>query len=99
MLLGKATVPALALVGFALFCAAPSCKAQEVNPDHFTATGVEPFSEHARPVVKKSVQNAQVATKTAPAPQVKDTSLTQPVGKPRKSASSSKKSAPAASGK
>lgn len=90
MLLGKATVPGLALLGFAmLFSSAPPCKAQEVNPDHFTATGVEGFSEQTQPAVKKNVHNAQVAQKSAPAPQVKQASLTEAVVHPRKSSKAS----------
>jgi len=99
MRLGKATVPGLALLGFAFFCSAPSCKAQEVNPDHFTETGIEPFSEHALTVVKNGVQDTQVAQKGAPAAQVKEASLTQAVAKPRKSSKVSVKKANPASGK
>jgi hypothetical protein len=100
MRLGKVTVPGLALLGFALFCSAPSCKAQEVNPDHFTETGVEPFSEHARPVAKKDGQSAQAAQKNVVTPQMKEASLTEAVAKPRKSSkASAKKAANPASGK
>src|SRR5215472_5018180 len=99
MRLGKAPVPGLALLGFAPFCPAPSCKAQEVNPDHFSEIGVEPFSEHARPAVKSNAQNTQVAQKSATAAQVKEASLTQAVAKPRKSSKASAKKANPASGK
>lgn len=101
MLLGKAIVPGLTLAGFAmLFCSTPSCKAQEVNPDHFTATGVEGFFEQTQPVVKKNVHNAQVAQKSAPGPQVKQASLTEAVVQPRKSPKASgKKTATPASQK
>lgn len=99
MRLGKATLPGLALLGFALFCSAPSCKAQEVNPDHFTDTGVEPFSGNAKSAVKKNQQNAQVAQKSAPAAQVKEASLTEAVAKPRKSSKTSIKKSSTPSGK
>jgi hypothetical protein len=43
--------PGLAVLGFAaLSCCAPSCKAQEVNPDHFTLTGVETYAERGTSV-------------------------------------------------
>src|SRR5260221_8183198 len=44
----------------ALFAGAPQSKAQEVNPDHFTATGVETFEgstgQPARVLVKTKAQ-------------------------------------------
>jgi len=33
----------IATLGFGWFLSTSVCKAQEVNPDHFTATGVETF--------------------------------------------------------
>ena len=87
MRLGKATVPGLALLGFAFFCSAPSCKAQEVNPDHFTETGIEPFSEHALTVVKNGVQDTQVAQKGAPAAQGTSYATPSAEAHPPKSAS------------
>jgi len=92
MLSRKTLVPGLAFFGFAaLMCCTPSCKAQEVNPDHFTDKGVETFPERTQPVVKK---------KTPTAPDLKQANLTQRVVAPRKSArASAKKKTASTSGK
>jgi hypothetical protein len=46
----KTLVVGLVLFGIAaLFCCVPSCQAQDVDPDHFTATGVETFPERSTP--------------------------------------------------
>ncbi len=93
MRLRKTLVPGLAFFGFAaLLCCPPSCKAQEVNPDHFTDKGVETFPERTQPVVLKKAAQA--------APEVAQTSLKQPVSVPRKTArASSKKKTASTSGK
>ena len=45
--------PGLAVLGFAaLSCCAPSCKAQEVDPDHFALTGVETYPEGNAPAAR-----------------------------------------------
>jgi hypothetical protein len=48
-----------------LLVSTPSCKAQEVNPDHFTDTGVQDVYEGApvnvaTPIVKQSLSSRQV---------------------------------------
>jgi hypothetical protein len=42
-------------LGAALFGAEPSCKAQEVNPTRFTATGVEDEYAVQKPQMKKTI--------------------------------------------
>jgi len=88
----KTLVPGLAFFGFAalLFCT-PSCKAQEVNPDHFTDKGVETFPERKQPAVQKKATQA--------APEMTQANLTQPVSLPRKSARTPRKKTASTSGK
>ena len=106
MNLQNALRPGLAVLGFAvLWCFAPSCKAQEVDPDHFTLTGVETYPERTTPVpaVKKSnatqpalaARQAKLAQpvvqerKTQPTPSAQQVKLVQPIVQERKLAANS----------
>jgi len=76
--------PGLAVLGFAaLSCCAPSCKAQEVDPDHFALTGVETYPGGNAPAARaiKSTKKLQ------PAAEAKQAKLAQPVVQERKSPS------------
>lgn len=77
--------PGLTVLGFAaLSCFAPSCKAQEVEPDHFTLTGVETYPERTTSAAAavKSSKNLQ------PAREAKQAKLMQPVIQERKTPAS-----------
>src|SRR4029077_4286427 len=54
----KTLVVGLGMLGSAtLLCCAPSCKAQEMDPDHFTTTGVETFPERSTPTPPVQTKN------------------------------------------
>jgi hypothetical protein len=70
----------LGLAAMLLF-STPSCKAQEVNPDHFTDTGVQDVYDAAQaqaptPAVKHTLSATQART-----PQTKVSLTMQPVAK------------------
>jgi hypothetical protein len=56
----------------------PSCKAQEVNPAHFTDTGVEDYYPAKKPLPKKTAK-AQIATNPIPMSSTKATTRKQKV--------------------
>lgn len=81
--------PGLAVLGFAaLSLAAPSCKAQEVNPDHFTSTGVETYPERGA-----TGSSAASSKKAQAAPEVKQAKVTPPAARGRKATTPSDSSA------
>jgi hypothetical protein len=62
-----------------LLVSTPSCKAQEVSPDHFTDTGVQDVYEGApAKVAAANVKHNSSATQTH---QIKSSSTVQPVAK------------------
>ncbi len=70
--------PGLAVFGFAaLSCCAPSCKAQEVDPDHFTLTGVETYPEGNAPAARAIKSGKKL-------PETNQAKLMQPVVQERK---------------
>jgi hypothetical protein len=70
--LGRRTLMIAGLGLAMLFCGAPPGQAQEVSPDHFTATGVETFEgASARTAVRKkeragNAQSVNLASRIAP---------------------------------